>query len=282
VVINGTGFTGATAVTFNGVNATSFTVDSSTQITATAPAYTSALSSTAADNAVAVAVTGPGGSDSLSASYTYTSRAANLAGSLYSNEWRASDPRISVVSGNLSSLPCFNNNGALAQATSGSRPAFNATGFNGGPGITTTGTPGKWAQATLSSSIASGRRPYLFILLKITSGSAAWFEVSNGSGEATFMEMQRGPSTTWRFYLQPSSFSATTDLGDNSVTTPILVEGGWTSGGTNAFVVEGTGGNNSRTGTTGNAITTFTLFGEYNGGASAAPTRWPRSRMRCC
>jgi gliding motility-associated-like protein len=40
VVINGTDFTGATAVSFNGTNATSFTVDSPTQITATVPVGT--------------------------------------------------------------------------------------------------------------------------------------------------------------------------------------------------------------------------------------------------
>jgi hypothetical protein len=37
VKITGTGFTGATAVSFNNVNATTFTVDSATQITATVP-----------------------------------------------------------------------------------------------------------------------------------------------------------------------------------------------------------------------------------------------------
>jgi uncharacterized protein (TIGR03437 family) len=37
VTINGTSFTGATKVTFGGVKATTFSVDSSTQITATVP-----------------------------------------------------------------------------------------------------------------------------------------------------------------------------------------------------------------------------------------------------
>src|SRR5207244_605785 len=40
VVITGTGFTGATGVKFGTTNATNFTVNSSTQITATAPAGT--------------------------------------------------------------------------------------------------------------------------------------------------------------------------------------------------------------------------------------------------
>jgi hypothetical protein len=65
--------------------------------------------------------------------------------------------------------------------------------------------------------------------------------------------------------LQPSSFSATTDTGADSNTGVMVVEGGNTTGGTNAFVIDGTGANNSRTGTIGTAVSTFTLFGEYNG-----------------
>ncbi|GAA3220292.1 hypothetical protein GCM10010532_049870 [Dactylosporangium siamense] len=70
VVITGTGFTGVTgasAVTFDGMNATSYTVNSATQITAVTPAH--------ANGAVAVAVTGPGGTGSLASSYTYASPA---------------------------------------------------------------------------------------------------------------------------------------------------------------------------------------------------------------
>jgi len=52
VILAGSGFAGATAVTFGGTAATSFTVDSDTQITAVAPAET---------GIVPVTVTGPGG-----------------------------------------------------------------------------------------------------------------------------------------------------------------------------------------------------------------------------
>ncbi|HEV3233998.1 MAG TPA: IPT/TIG domain-containing protein [Candidatus Dormibacteraeota bacterium] len=54
VTISGAGFTGATAVKFNGVNAQSFTVVSDTQIVAKAPAGT-------AGQAVDITVTAPGG-----------------------------------------------------------------------------------------------------------------------------------------------------------------------------------------------------------------------------
>ena len=61
VVLTGTGLTGATAVNFGGTPATSFTVDSSTQITAVAPAGT---------GTVLVTVTTAGGT-SNGVAYTY-------------------------------------------------------------------------------------------------------------------------------------------------------------------------------------------------------------------
>jgi hypothetical protein len=63
VVLTGTNFTGATAVTFGGVAASSFTVDSATQITATTPAH--------AAGAVDVAVTAPGGTATATGAFTY-------------------------------------------------------------------------------------------------------------------------------------------------------------------------------------------------------------------
>jgi hypothetical protein len=64
VVLTGTGFTGATAVMFGGVAATSFTVNSDTQITATSPAQ--------ADGDVQVTVTTAAGTSSDATYFTYT------------------------------------------------------------------------------------------------------------------------------------------------------------------------------------------------------------------
>ncbi|MDI1314812.1 IPT/TIG domain-containing protein [Prosthecobacter sp.] len=63
VVITGTNFTGATSVTLGGTAATSVTVDSSTQITCTAPAGTAGTAS--------VLVTAPGGTNAANSLYTY-------------------------------------------------------------------------------------------------------------------------------------------------------------------------------------------------------------------
>src|SRR5690606_4395440 len=63
VTLTGTDLTGATAVTFGGTPAASFTVDSATQITAVTPAH--------AAGAVDVAVTTPGGSATLAGAFTF-------------------------------------------------------------------------------------------------------------------------------------------------------------------------------------------------------------------
>ncbi len=70
VTITGTNLTGASAVTFGGAAAASFTVDSTTQVTATTPAH--------AAGAVNVVVTTPGGAATRTGGFTYVSRPDDL------------------------------------------------------------------------------------------------------------------------------------------------------------------------------------------------------------
>lgn len=59
VVITGTGFTGATAVTFGGTNAASYVVDGPTQITAVTPAKSAATVTVLVTNPYGTSTTGP-------------------------------------------------------------------------------------------------------------------------------------------------------------------------------------------------------------------------------
>ncbi len=92
VVITGTGFmgmSGASAVTFGGVNASTYTVDSTNQITATIPAHVAGT--------VGVQVTNPVGTtaDTAAADFTYMNRYDNkdsrlsYTGTWETYEWRA-------------------------------------------------------------------------------------------------------------------------------------------------------------------------------------------------
>lgn len=83
IVITGTGFTGATAVTFLGTAATSYTVDSDTQITAVLPAHAAGSGN--------VEVTGPGGSDTIAFEFwgpTSEGAAAHWAADYAGSPWQ--------------------------------------------------------------------------------------------------------------------------------------------------------------------------------------------------
>lgn len=261
VTVTGTCFTGATSVTFGGVSGTSLSVVGPTSITVTTPAYTSALSSTAADNDVAVAVTNPAGTGTLSAGYRYTSKFAAIFGSLLSNEYRANDPHFSV-----SSWPDYNNNGAATEATN--QPTFNATGWNGGPVVTFDGTNDKLV-ATLTSAIATSKRPYVMVVGRRVAGGTSKFLAHLSGASANLGFYIATGASKFGFYLTTGGGQTDNPL-DSGVavdTNRHLFEVGYRTSGTADGVIDGTGYNGTVTnGNTGSTLTTLTL-GAFSGGA---------------
>lgn len=108
IVITGTGFTGATAVTFLGTNATGYTVDSATQITAVLPAHAAGTGD--------VEVTTPGGSDTIAFEYWDPGSVSNIL-----HRWRA-DQGITTSGGNVTQWDDIVGSANLVQSTSGLRP----------------------------------------------------------------------------------------------------------------------------------------------------------------
>ncbi|MDP9835267.1 uncharacterized protein YhjY with autotransporter beta-barrel domain [Neorhizobium huautlense] len=93
VTVSGTGLTGASALAFGGVAATSFTVVSDIQITAVTPA--------GASGPVDVSVTTPGGSNSLPAGFTYTAAPPTLSSASPNDGSTTGGTTVTIVGTNL-------------------------------------------------------------------------------------------------------------------------------------------------------------------------------------
>lgn len=87
-----------------------------------------------------------------------------ILGSLLSSDFDVADPNVTLNAGNVASIPNRGTDGApLAQAAGGLQPAFSATSFAGGPGMTFDGVDDTLL-CTLNTAIAIGRRPYLWVV----------------------------------------------------------------------------------------------------------------------
>ena len=117
VTITGTGFTGATAVTFNGAAAT-FTVNSDTQITATVP--------TAAATGP-IAVTTPAGTGTSTASFTVTGTGSGPAVSSFTPTSGAAGTSVTITGTGFTGATAVTFNGAAATFTVNSDTQITAT-----------------------------------------------------------------------------------------------------------------------------------------------------------
>lgn len=135
VTINGTGFTGATAVTFGGTAATTFNVTSSTSMTAQAPAGT---------GTVDIRVTTPGGTTAMSAADQFTYVGAPTVTS------------ISPTAGPTAGGTTVTINGTNLSNVSGVKfGATNAISFSGGTGTQLTAISPAGAAGVLDVTVTT-------------------------------------------------------------------------------------------------------------------------------
>lgn len=110
---------------------------------------------------------------------------ADILGSGYFMDAAADDPDISLSSGKVTSLP---NRGlsatAFTQGTGAKQPAWSATSFNGGPGITFSN---HYLQCNVTTGIAIGARFAFWLVWKSTATTPTgyMFYVSNAGFVAT-------------------------------------------------------------------------------------------------
>lgn len=276
VPLNGSGFLGtlgASAVQFGGVNAASYVVVSDILINAVPPALgtvafagrgTLALSSTPSDNTVNVSVTKGGVTSTLPGAYSYTSELARIAGALYHSEYRANDPRLALNAGNVSSWPSYSGANALAQATASKQPALEAAGWNGGPSILADGVDDGLVNNAVTG-LPTATRPFVFLAIQRVSGTSKQYSaLISATGNNALQLTDSG--TQWRLTRDDSSGAS---AGNNAAagfdTNKHLIYRGFSTAGTNALVIDGTGTNSTRTGNTDEALTQLSFFSDQNG-----------------
>lgn len=173
---------------------------------------------------------------------------ATILGSLLHADFDAADPGIVLNAGNVASIP--NRGGdsaAMVQATAASQPAWSATSFAGGPGMTFDGADDSMACA-LASAVPVGRRPYMWVVFKANNTTAANQIVAalygNIANEPYFVVWSNRTGAPSKFSngMKPNaagSADAGTFLTNTETANTHLSEVGDTVNGTAGYVLDG-------------------------------------------
>ena len=174
------------------------------------------------------------------------------------------DPALTLSSG-VVTWPCKANNGELFQFTAARRPAYSATIFNGGPGITGDGTAGAtmdWMRLSPAATvpIVQGTRPYMWVVAKRESAPAA-FQTIIGmyNGESHRLFIYHTNTGQWQFERRTTGDNAFTNTGAADANSH-LFETGFTTGGLNSHVVDGVGTASVGTNAVDAPISQITIF----------------------
>lgn len=171
-----------------------------------------------------------------------------ILGSLLHADFDVADPGIVLNAGNVASIP--NRGGdsaAMVQATATAQPAYSATSFAGGPGMTFDGVDDTML-CTFASAIPAGRRPYTWLVFQATNTA-----LTNQIALSLYNQVSNALQALWINRPDVPGFSGQLDsgaVGGGLVTVapttagvPHLFEIGYTVGGTAAFVFDGSASN---------------------------------------
>ncbi|WP_326597075.1 beta strand repeat-containing protein [Streptomyces sp. NBC_01803] len=204
VTLTGTNLTGATAVTFGGVPAVSFTVVSSTQITAVVPPGTA--------GAAEVRVTTPGGVSAPGVLYYY------VAAPVLTGISPSSGP---VGGGNTVTLTGTGLSGATA-VTFGGVPAasFTVVSDTLATAVVPPGTPGAVQVSVTTAAGTSGGVPYLYVAAPVVTALVPDAGPAAGGTTVTLTGSGLGQTTSVLFGTTPAAFTVISDTAVTAVVPP--------------------------------------------------------------
>jgi uncharacterized protein with beta-barrel porin domain/carbon monoxide dehydrogenase subunit G len=228
VTLTGTNLTGATAVRFDGTAATGYTVNSATSITATTPAHAAGI--------VNVSVTTPGGSATLTNSYTYAVPAPTVG------------PVSVTVAANSSANPItLSLSGGAATSVAVASAASHGTATASGTNITYTPTAGYSGQDTFTytATNASGTSSPATVTVTVNAPTLAIAPttVPNGTVSSAYSQTISATGGTAPYTYAITAGSLPTGLSLNTSTGTL--SGTPTASGTFNFTVRATDANSA-------------------------------------
>lgn len=281
IKLTGTNFTGATAVTINGVACTSVVVNSATQITCVTPSFGNANGSTTGQT---VAVTTPGGT--VSSATTNTNYFYLPSNTSFAWAHRA-DCNVTIATG-VSNLGDISPNGvAWTQGTGANQPTvitnYNGSGING---MLFDGTASKMANSF--SAISGPISMYAVMRLLAFPTSRDMFKFG---AAAAYSGSVRASSAIGKFFLASGSGNRTNGVVAVDTTT-VHVHGGVVNGASSFYHIDSTNDTGTVTqvscttaqlGFDGTTVFTNMNYGcdiVYNGAVSSADDTTIRSILK--
>ncbi|OBT38906.1 hypothetical protein VE00_11176 [Pseudogymnoascus sp. WSF 3629] len=211
VVINGSGFTNATVVTFGSTPATSFTVASDTAINAVVPPGPSA------GGVVSVFVTGPGGTSATGPTYTYTAAPTPII----TQVTPASGP---VSGGNTVVVTGSNFNGATAVTFAGNAASFTVSSSTRINAVAPPGTAGIASVVVTTPAGASPGFGYTYIASPAPTAVFPTAGVTAGGDSVAITGTGLTGTTSVNFGTTPAtSFTVVSDTEIDAITPAHLV-----------------------------------------------------------